>query len=103
MRTQAPGALEKSFEKSSAEKAGDVCTLLFAELPTGRRPCASTTPPTPPLHDLLTEAVNPGSAFATAQDLGNRHHVLSTSQLHGRSLTLIKKNSKIDWSISNWF
>ena len=45
-RTQAPqGTLEKTLEKSTAEKADDECAVLFfANLSIGRWPRASATP-----------------------------------------------------------
>ena len=56
----------KLFQKSTSEKAGSACaTLFFAELPTGRRPRASTSPVTS-FHDPLAEATN--SDLATGRD-----------------------------------
>ena len=45
-----------------------------------------------PLYDLPTEALNPGPgfAFATAWDLGRRHHARIMSQLCDRSFKLLK-------------
>ena len=71
-RTQAPlGSLEKALPESTAEKAGDAhATLLFAELPVGQRSSTEVArfnyTINASLYDLLTEALNPGFAFAIA-------------------------------------
>ena len=56
----------REVDRGEARRPDNVCaTLVFAELPIGRRPCASTAP-SASLHDLTIEAMNPGSAFAIA-------------------------------------
>ena len=77
-RTQVPvGALGKSLQKSTAEKADDACaTVFFAELSIGRRPHASTTPhhQRPPRDsDYLEESAPETGTLGDRKDQPNTH------------------------------